>query len=283
MKIRMALTVFVAVFSGALRADFGYQSATQVTGGVKKPAVSTQLIKGHRMTSFNKQHATVVNLDNDTILEIDYAEKTFFSRTVAQMKESLDGVKKDRAGAAFQVSAKSGSTKEIGVLSARERMFTMTSQDANPVAHVFLDCWTMTLPGFEEVQDFRRRLAAKLGYAYALGLSEIGAAKPELLPGFEGLAKVIIEADQMPVDITIRMGGPESGDLAPSGGADSQKSGLVAGTLGRLESLGRKKNRDDDPDTKYPGLLAEITIELGNFSPLPRMRPSLTSRPGLRK
>ncbi len=290
MKTCFALAVFVGVFSGALRADFGFQSRTQITGGTlvqdlqaKKPEVFTQLIKGHRMTIFNKKHATVINLDNDTVLEIDFAKKTFFSKKFAEIKQNLDSAMKDRT--AFQVSSKTGSNKAVGVLNARERIVTMTREGAGPqgVAHIFLDCWTMSLPGFEELEDFRHRLAAKLGYAFALGLSEIGMAKPELLPGLEELAKVIVEGDHVSVETTIRMGSADSGDLAPTGDAAAQKSGILTETLGRLENLGRKKNRGVDPGVEYPGLLAEITTELGNFSSAPADEAKFNVPPGFKE
>jgi hypothetical protein len=279
MKTRVAMAV-VLVCSGTLRADFSFESQTQVTGGAllqtvlaadprartSKPVVALYLIKGNRMATVTKERTTVVNLDNDTIMVIDFVKKTYISKPLAETKKMIDDAMKKGGGSpvAFQVASKSGRSKDMGVLRARERVITMTN-DSAPVAHISLDCWDLSVPLFGDVEDFRGKLAAKLGNAYALGISDIGIAKPELLPAFEELAKVLIQGGAMPVGITIRMGGPASGDLAPNDNVASQKSGVVADAVGRIENLGRKPVAPTD-DAAYPDMLAEVTIELSNFS-----------------
>jgi hypothetical protein len=283
------MTLLAGIFSGTLCADVSYQSTTRITAGVllraalekepsmgaKNPLVATYLIKGNRMATLTKGHTTILNLDNDTIYEINLGTKTYSSITFAQMKQILDKAMKDAVAPAFQVSSKSGRTKAIGVLTAREQIFTMTTgtmtpggASVQPVANIAIDSWILTVRGFDEVADFRRRLAAKLGYTYALGMSGIGMVKPELLPGFEEAAKVIIQADEMPVETTIRMGGPGSGDLAPNGDVAPPQKGVVSGTLSRIGSLAHKKNGQqsgDEQDPDAPAILAELTTELSNF------------------
>ncbi len=317
MRTLFVMTVLTGIFPGTVRADFGYESKTQLTGGTlfkalaatwplahgaTKPAVSTHLIKGNRMATLTKDHATIVNLDNETIFDIDFVKKTYSSMTFAQMKQILDQAMKEGiartnhsngAGATttFEVSSKSGRTKAIGFLSARELIVTMTVDGASreseqsasadpgsrpqPVTNILLDSWILTVPGFGEVEDFRRKLGAKLSYAYASGMSEIGMVTPELLPGFEELGKLINPADDMAVENTIRMGGPGSGDLASSGdpASSSQKSGGVSGALSRIGSIARKKNNGrqstpsaDEQDATSLGILVELTTELSNFA-----------------
>jgi hypothetical protein len=185
------------------------------------------------------------------------------------MKKTLDQATK---GITFQVSTKyTGRTKAIGLWSSKEQVSTMANESANnqeaspeTVTHITVDSWMLTYPGFEEVEDFLRKLAAKLGYAYASGMLEIDVAKPGLLAAFEELGKMIHQTDEAPVESTIRMwtghSAPSDEDAAPS----SQKSGVVAGALSRLGSLGRKKTGEQE--SAPPGLLLEVTIELSNFN-----------------
>ena len=284
MRTVAGIVLLAAVFSGSICADFSYTSTTQLTGGAlydavlamgslgrgaRKPIVAAHLIKGNRMATVTKDHATVVLLDNETIYEIDFVKKTYLIVTFAQMKQKLDqSIKVPRA--AFQVSSRfTGRTKAIGFLSAKESIVTMDMEGASEkgpqaVTHILVDSWLLTEPGYGEAEEFRRKLAAKLSYAYAAGIFEIGTVKPELLPGFEELAKVSNQVDEIPVESAIKMGGPGSGVLTP---IEDAKTGIVSETLSRIGSIGRKKaNRNSASTAGEQDILVEMTIELSNFS-----------------
>lgn len=263
MKISLLAAGLLAI-CGTLRADFGYQIHVEAKGPdlLVAPPIATHLIKGNRVARMIKGRTRVINLDNETITEIDYVKKTYSSLSFAQLKEKLPHA---NGATAFQTSVKPGGTKQIGILTAREQRITMTAVSPT-LAHIFLDCWTMTPPGFEEVQTFRLKLGAKLGYAFAVGLEEIAAMKPELLAGLDETAKVMMESDELPVETLIRMGGPSSGDLATTEDS-SMKPGMVAETLSRLESLGRRRPSSGKEEAdQTPGLLADITVELSGFA-----------------
>jgi hypothetical protein len=264
MRNLLVFTLLTGAFSGALRADFRYDSRIQLSGGnfgSRKPAVATHFIKGNRMATFIKDHATIVDLEKETILDIDFAKKNYLSTTFAQMKQTLSH---PAAEATFQVASKStGRTKSIGFWTENELVVTMTA----PTIRILVESWILAMPGYGEVEEFRRRLALKLGYAYAAGMSDIAIAKPELFPGFDELGEMAHQIDDMPVESTIRMGGPDSGDLGEGNllAASTEKAGLVAGALNRLGNLGRKKTAGDQ-DAAPPGMLIEINTDLSNFS-----------------
>ena len=71
----------------------------------------------------------------------------------------------------------------------------------------------------------------------------------------------------LPVESIIRIGGPQSGDLAPAGGTEA-KPGILGETLNQLGNISRRVTRQpsqkqrDEP----PGLLTEITIDLTDFA-----------------
>lgn len=276
----------IALLCGAcssLRADFNYESKTSLKGGVLteatlnmeplildgKAVVATHMIKTNRMVTLTKKHATIVNLNNSTIAEVDFAKKTYVSLTFDQMKHILDGAKAKgaAAGGTFEVSSKAaGGSKAFGFFNARRTILTMAlpSAPASAVAHVMVDSWLLTMPGFSEAEDFRRKLGEKLSYAYASGLSEIGLLDPKFFAGLEELGKIDNEGDDMPVERTIRMGGPDAGDLEPRDPAAPPKNGVVSEALGRIGNLGRRKNTAE-PVPPPPGLLLEFTTELSNF------------------
>lgn len=254
-----AAAAFAVLTSPALYADFGYEMRTEIAGGIraKIPAV-TRLIKDQRLASYSKDHDTILNLQNETIYEVDFHKKTYSSLTFAQMKVTLDRELKNAP--AFQIAAQSGGTKSLGILTAREQLVRMTGPPS--LARVFLDYWTSTPPGFREMQEFHQQLAAKLGYAYAFGWEEAARIDEKLYAGFEQAAKILIQSDEMPVQVTLRMGDSTAGDLAPP--AESSPTGIVGGAVSRIENLAHRKPSGAAGD--QPGLLAEVSVELSAFS-----------------
>src|SRR5207237_95621 len=82
----MRTLVILVIACVTLRADFSYQETTQMTGGAlvkilrlggpftrkaREPIVSTVLIKGNRMATLGKENSTIIDLDKETITEIN--------------------------------------------------------------------------------------------------------------------------------------------------------------------------------------------------------------------
>jgi hypothetical protein len=280
MRTFAAIAFFTGAGCLAVRADFSYESNTRLSGGVvsettlnkevlelgRKAVSATHMFKNNRLVTLTKHHATVVDLNAEKIVEIDFARKTHLTTTFAQMKQLLDAAKaRSAAAAAFEASTKAASgSRAFGFFNARQMITTMTRSAEKPgtVAHVLVDSWLLTMPGFSEAEEFRRKIVEKLGYAYATGLSEISVSNPELFSAFEEVGKINTDGDDMPIEMTIRMGGADAGDLMPREEA-AQKNGMISETLGRISNLGRKKNSADAAPP--PGLLLEMTIELSNF------------------
>src|SRR5690348_11612582 len=89
----------------SLRADFSYEETSRLTGGAfvtilrmggpftrkaREPIVSTVLIKGNRMASIGKDNSTIIDLDKETITEINLAKKNYSVMTFAQMRQAMD-------------------------------------------------------------------------------------------------------------------------------------------------------------------------------------------------
>ena len=61
--------------------------------------------------------------------------------------------------------------------------------------------------------DFNRRLAEKMGYAFASGMAQLALSAPQTLQGFGEAAKELNKAPGAPLQTTIKIVGP-SGTLA---------------------------------------------------------------------
>ncbi len=89
-------------------ADFQYQETTQITGGsilglmkfaghfskqasqANQPMVSAVYVQGNRMARVNAQTIEIVDLDNETITNIDLQKHTYTQMTFEQMRQHLE-------------------------------------------------------------------------------------------------------------------------------------------------------------------------------------------------
>src|SRR3954468_11920442 len=93
-----------AVLVTAARADFSYEQTTKVTGGamagvlrmagafskqVREPMQSTVMLKGDRLATISRDHIHVIDLNKETMTDIDLAKKTYSTITFAQMAEAM--------------------------------------------------------------------------------------------------------------------------------------------------------------------------------------------------
>src|ERR1700734_3920325 len=103
---RTALAV-LACASASLHADFTYTETTQITGGsmvammkmagtfskqarqAGEPIVSTVAIKGNRMAHINPDHTEIIDLDAETITNIDTLKKQYTVMTFEQMRQQI--------------------------------------------------------------------------------------------------------------------------------------------------------------------------------------------------
>jgi hypothetical protein len=312
----MKTVLAILLTAATMRADYSYQSTTQMTGGslynmmkalgplargARDPIVTTNLIKGNRMATIAKDRTTIIDLDKETITEIDTAKKQYSVMTFAQMKQAMEEAvakaqqqkaKAKPAGspnteASFKVSAKAtGQTKTVGVLNAKEMVLTMTMEATNKdngqggSMDITVDSWLAAVPGYEEVKEFQRKMGEKMGYAFGSGMSQIAMTQPQTLQGFAEVAKEMNKVEGVPVQSIMKMGTVGSGDAA-SGQQTSQQQqtqqnngGITGAALSRLGGFGRKKN-DQSKDQPAPaadqpqsgsGSLLETTTELSSFS-----------------
>src|SRR5580693_7902260 len=95
----LALFSVAVCLPAGLMADFSYDQTTKVTGGAlagmmkfagafsktaREPLPSTVAVKGNRMVTGNKDRASVIDLDAETVTEINFQRKTYSVVTFAQ-------------------------------------------------------------------------------------------------------------------------------------------------------------------------------------------------------
>ena len=316
----IATALVAASCAATLRADFTYQQTTQMTGGAllnmmkmggpftrqaREPVVSTHIIKGNRMVTLTKDHASIIDLDKESITQIDFNKKTYSVMTFAEMKQAMDDAVQQaqkqksneptKAEADFKVSAKAtGESKTIQGLTAKEMIITMSLEATDKESGrsgamtIVTDNWMASVPGYDEVKAFHRKMGEKMGYLFGSGMAQLGMMRAETLKGFAEVAKETSKVDGVPVQSVMKMAGAGDGQPGDNSAAQSQQrqqsssaspGAAAAAGLGRLAGgfggFGRKKKDDqqqqaqpaDQPQqASGPASLIETTTELTSFS-----------------
>ncbi|MBZ5675905.1 MAG: hypothetical protein LAP61_16820 [Acidobacteriia bacterium] len=305
--MRTFLAAIVLVTScAALRADFSYQETTQMTGGAlvkilrmggpftrkaREPIVSTVLIKGNRMATLGKENSTIIDLDKETITEINIAKKNYSVVTFAQMRQAMDDAmakaqaqeqKKQKAEpkgnveAKFKVSAKAtGKTKSVKGLTAKEMVITMdlegTDKDSGQSGSMTVidDAWMATVPGYEQVKAFRQKMAQKMAREFQPELSRMAMADPRMMQGMAESAKELSKVSGVPVETVMKMGTGITVDTTDSS-SDKQGPSVRDAITGSIPFGRKKKDPEPEPkqDPKQSGaaLLLEMTTDMTSFS-----------------
>lgn len=182
-------------------ADFSYQETTKITGGslVKmmkwvpgggkalEPQTSYVYLKGNRMAHVWTERMSVIDVDKETMTEVNLEKKTYAVITFAEFRQAMEEMARKmaamRADATNQGAAaptmtltvkETGQTRTISDLPTREFLMSigMAAQSTQPgvkpvgMSEMEASLWmTKKFPGYEETQAFYKRMAAKMGWA----------------------------------------------------------------------------------------------------------------------
>ncbi len=284
------------------------RSLGPLTRAAREPILSTHIVKGNRMATITKDRISVIDLAQENITTIDTAKKTYSVMTFAEMKQAMEEAAKrmqgrqknkgdDKSGdvqAQFKISAKAtGQTRTLQGLNAKEILITMAMEGNNSktgesgAMEVTTDAWYAPVPGYGEVKEFHKKMAAKMGNMFGSGMQQIAqmaamqGGQANVNQSMEQVAKELAKIDGVPVESVVKMGatgttaGGSTSTAQPE--PEEKKSGpsSVAGAaLGRLGGFGRHK-KDDQPKDDQPssaassqqsGTLMEMTMTLTSFS-----------------
>jgi carbon monoxide dehydrogenase subunit G len=299
---RPGVIILLACLPTCLLADFSYEETTKITGGMmagmmkfagafskqaREPLQSTVAVKGNRMLHGNKDRASVIDLDSETITEINYQKKTYSVMTFAEMKQAMEQAMQRMKNAPppqqqqesqgqkpdvktdFKVDIKeTGQSKEIGGLQTKEVVLTMKlegtdQQSGNKGAMVVIsDMWLAAkIPGYDEIAKFHRRMGEKMAWTPDSGSMNAMMGRPDMARAMENMRKEGSKMNGTPVLTVMKMTGSAEGQ--PTENSDTQTSSQQSkpqpakpdlGTLlgGKFGGFGRKKKQDDSQSSSTP-------------------------------
>lgn len=236
-------------------ADFGYQEKTQITGGsvmsmmkfagafskqareAGQEITSTVLYKGNRMARMGQMTSTIIDLDKETITEIDNAKRQYTVVTFQQLKQQMEQAAKEAEAKqknapvtqapsapppemSFDVQVRNtGAKKNVAGLDTSESILAMTmnAKDRQTGQQGSLaitnDLWMATdIPGYEEARDFNRRYALKLGTIISGSLNPaMFAMQPGMSQGMADMVKQMSKLKGVPVQQIMRVGTTQDG------------------------------------------------------------------------
>ncbi|MBC7924776.1 MAG: hypothetical protein H7039_03890 [Bryobacteraceae bacterium] len=311
------------VISSAANADFSYGQSTKVTGGAaagmmkmagafsktaREPIESTVLLKGDRLATVSRDMIHIIDLQTETMINVDMAKRTYSSMTFAEMAEAMKrmsekmSAKKPEGEMKFKVDVKqTGNTRVISGMNTNETIMTLTMEgtDRNSGNKGSMDMQTdmwiaPNMPGYGEVRDFYRRMAGKVSWSPMS--SALGPMMAQNAKGMDELVKEMSKLDGVPVlQITkIGMSGdgtqpasegnaptassPTASEVATAAGSSGAlgRAGRIGALAGGLGGFGRKKKSEPEqtvastpPSAAGSGALVEMTTELTGFSSAP--------------
>ncbi|WP_260705816.1 hypothetical protein [Edaphobacter flagellatus] len=282
------------------------------------PIISTVMVKGNRMVRSNAMRTEIVDLDKETITTIDHTKKQYTTMTFQQMKQQLEEAQArakqqqqqsgtdtppSDADLSFDVKVRNtGASKDVGGVSTNEAILNMTMNATDKKTGqsgsmaITNDMWMAPeVPGYDEVRDFQRRFATRLGTVFS------GAINPAMLASQPGAGKAMADMVKetsklkgIPVLQVMRMGTTTDGTplpaaseaplpqtnspQTPSAGQvakDSAASAITSklGGLGGFGGFGKKKADPPPPDPNANkangqtwGVLVESNTEMSGFS-----------------
>jgi len=313
-RTTMWIAALGCLAGACLQADFSYQQGSKLTGGAmagamkvvgvfskqaREPIQSAVMVKGDRMATHSGETAQIIDLGSETITDVNFSRKQYTVVTFEQMRQFMAKMAQEagkakeaeRADVQFKVDVKdTGQQKEIAGLPTRQMVMTLEMEGRDEQTGekgtmvMTMDTWLApSVPGYEEVKDFYRRMAEKLEWMpSAAGM--LARTSPGGERGMSALYKEAAKLDGVPVyQVTSMSAKAEGGQQAAPQQAERQEEAetpSVGGALGRLGGLGRLGRRETEepkqprqprqqepaPSQAAPGTLMEITTELTGFS-----------------
>ena len=338
--VKRALLSFVFVLPTALYAgDYTYQQTTQITGGsllkmmktvgvfssqarhMGDPITSTIYLQGNRLADVSPTQIQIIDLDKETITQVDVEKKTWSVMTFEQMKQAMENARArmqqeaakeqkqqtaqnpdaQNVQMSFDVKVrKTGATKDVSGLNSSEAILTMTMTATNTQTQqsgnlaMTNDMWMVpSVPGYEQVREFNKKFAAKMGDAtagFGRDMSRMLAQQPGANQAMGDMVKEMQKLDGVPVMQVMRMGttvngqplpaaseaplpaeaaGPTKGEMAKAG-----MSSMISSKLGGFGGFGKKKKDAPPPDENAAqagaqptsAILMEMQTTTSNFS-----------------
>jgi hypothetical protein len=258
------------------------------------------MVKGNKMIRIGKDTSEIIDLDAETITEIDNQKKQYTTMTFEQMRQQMQAamakVKAQQAkqqqppagGDAQQVDVKftvnvhnTDASRDVAGLSAKESILTMTmdatDQSTGQTGSLAItnDMYlTPEIPGYGEVRDFEKRYAAKLGTVMSGAINSQMLAMMQQPAAGKGMADMVEEMSKLkgvPVLQIMRMGTTADGTPLPAASEAPLPSGPPPPSAGDIAKsavmsslpfggFGKKKKQEDPPPADNSGQPAAAVL-----------------------
>lgn len=250
--------------SAALQAsDYSYKETTQITGGsvmslmkmagtfssqarkAGEPIVSNVYLKGNRLARVSPDHAEIIDLDKETVTNIDTVKHTYTVMTFEQMRQQMQKAMQQATQQqqqpqqhdtaqqnpdvkmSYDVKVRNtGAQKQVSGLNASEAILTMSmiatdqKQQQSGSMAVTNDMWMVPeIPGYDQVRDFQIRMAQKMGMMTAgvgMDMSRLLAQNPGATEALADMGKEMQKLKGVPVMQVMRMGSTANGAPLPA-------------------------------------------------------------------
>lgn len=287
---RIAFIAAAAVLvPAALFADFSYEQTTKMTGGLmqkmaflskqlREPIRSTVAVKGDRMATLSPLAGHIIDLESETITEINFQKKTYSVITFAQMAEALKQMQAkmqekkgdQKVDMTMKPSVKdTGQTREINGVQTREMVMTLEFEGTNPenqqrgtMMTMVADMWIAPeVAGYAEVRNFYQRMAQKLNWVPGANPMMGQDSAKAMAEMYKEVAKLngvpVLQLTKMNMGGAMPQGEQAAGTAPPqqqqpqaqpqpqgeTPSVGSVLGGRLGGRLGGLGGLGRRKQQ----------------------------------------
>ena len=279
------------------------------------PITSTVLVQGNRMARINPDRTEIIDLDKETITTIDHKKKQYTVMTFDQMKQQMEQAtkkaKEQQAKAKpsepqgngapppkmnFKVNVRNtGASKNVAGLDAKESILSMeleaTDQQSGQTGNLAItnDMWMAPeIPGYDEVRDFNKRFAVKMGVVFGDTFKPtVAAMQPGSAEGMAEMAKEMSKVKGVPVMQVMRMGsttngqplaaasdaplpasnGPSAGDVAKQSASSAITSKLGFGGFGKKkDQQAPDQSKSGQAATPTQSVLMESSTQMASFS-----------------
>lgn len=271
--------VLSLLIGGGLRADFSYEEISKLTGGsilkmtrwipgagksLTDPTTTQVFLKGNRLAQVNDKRISIIDIDKETMTEVDMEKKTYSVVTFAEMQKFMEvmsqrmaqmqqdpNVKDANVQWNFKVEVKeTGATKNFSGADAKEFLVKLIVEaqgqtEGQPAAmnmDMVNNMWMAPkVAGYDEVQKFYVRMAQKM--AWTPGVNPMLTTRPGMSQGLKKMAEETQKLEGIPVFTVTKimgMGMPGfSGPGMPSSADVSGAAGNAAGRRAENEAAGQ--------------------------------------------
>ena len=278
-------------------ADVTYEEETKM-GGILKIATfgkgmkTKTRIRGNRMRSDSGNNATIIDLDEEKIYQLDKKKKAYTVMTFDEKKEQLRAAMAQARSQAAEAEGgkdtpdvtasaevkvtETGKTEKIRGHECKQYLMeldiTMTNEDEDEsgTMSTVTEMWlAKDIDGLEELQAFHRKMAEKLGTAsLARGLMSSGSPEGQRF-GMD-MGKMMDEMRKMdgfPMRSVFYFGSPEAAKREASG--EKKEGGGFGGMFKKMSGLPGMGKGDEEGAETEGAVVMKMTTETKKWEAKP--------------